>query len=566
MDFPNWWPSQIEAVVKAEDLKDHDWSAAADVIVVGYGGAGVCAALQAAEGGLKVMAIDRGRGGGATAINGGVFYAGGGTGTQIKAGVDDSVEAMFQYLKIEAGGIVADETLRRFCQNSASDHDWLEEQGVGFDPSLYAKKTSFPPTAYFLYHSDSSLAQTYADKIKPAARGHRVNMRAKGGEATGFGKALYDPLKRSAEAAGVEVYSRTVVKALIQNASGAVVGIKARHIPESSPHREAWRGLQTKITKMSSIPRTWPGAGWFDAQVAKLTLKADGLMEAHGEDLFLRADRGVVLSAGGHIFNRKMVQHFSPDYIKGLPLGTPADDGSGVALGMTVGAATQGMERVSAWRFINPPYSWARGPMINSSGQRFVDETLYGAAIGKAMCEGRDGKAWVILDQALIKAARAEAKAKDVLDFQKWPALMSMMIGAKKASSLQGLAKKLRVPVQPMLEAIAQHDAAARGEVRDAFNKRGTDAAAMGKGPYYAINVSIDAPLLPLSTLTLGGLVVDEATGQVRDAQSQPIPGLYAAGRSAIGICSNIYVSGLSVADCVFSGRRAAKSIVSRDA
>ena len=33
-----------------------------------------------------------------------------------------------------------------------------------------------------------------------------------------------------------------------------------------------------------------------------------------------------------------------------------------------------------------------------------------------------------------------------------------------------------------------------------------------------------------------------------------------AAGRTAVGICSNLYVSGLSVADCIFSGRRAGRS------
>jgi succinate dehydrogenase/fumarate reductase flavoprotein subunit len=35
------------------------------------------------------------------------------------------------------------------------------------------------------------------------------------------------------------------------------------------------------------------------------------------------------------------------------------------------------------------------------------------------------------------------------------------------------------------------------------------------------------------------------------------IPGLYAAGRNAVGVCSRQYVSGLSIADCVYSGRRA---------
>ena len=59
--------------------------------------------------------------------------------------------------------------------------------------------------------------------------------------------------------------------------------------------------------------------------------------------------------------------------------------------------------------------------------------------------------------------------------------------------------------------------------------------------------------------LTLGGLVVDEDTGQVRRADGSVIDGLYAAGRSAVGVCSNSYVSGLSLADCVFSGRRAGR-------
>ena len=50
---------------------------------------------------------------------------------------------------------------------------------------------------------------------------------------------------------------------------------------------------------------------------------------------------------------------------------------------------------------------------------------------------------------------------------------------------------------------------------------------------------------------------VAEDTGAVVDADGTPIPGLYSAGRTAIGIASRSYVSGLSIADCVFAGRRA---------
>ena len=58
-----------------------------DLIVVGMGAAGVCAAIEAAERGLDVLVVDRFAGGGATAISGGVVYAGGGTSIQHEAGI-----------------------------------------------------------------------------------------------------------------------------------------------------------------------------------------------------------------------------------------------------------------------------------------------------------------------------------------------------------------------------------------------------------------------------------------------------------------------------------------------
>jgi 3-oxo-5alpha-steroid 4-dehydrogenase len=59
----------------------------------------------------------------------------------------------------------------------------------------------------------------------------------------------------------------------------------------------------------------------------------------------------------------------------------------------------------------------------------------------------------------------------------------------------------------------------------------------------------------------LGGLSVNEKTGSVLNEESLPIKGLYAAGRNAVGVASWCYVSGLSIADCIYSGRRAATSI-----
>ena len=66
-----------------------------------------------------------------------------------------------------------------------------------------------------------------------------------------------------------------------------------------------------------------------------------------------------------------------------------------------------------------------------------------------------------------------------------------------------------------------------------------------------------------LPTLSLGGLVVDEKSGAVQRADGSAVPGLFAAGRNAVGICSHLYVSGLSAADCIYSGRRAAVAAAS---
>ena len=72
-------------------------------VVVGFGGAGACAALEAAKNGAAVIALDRFQGGGATAASGAIIYAGGGTPYHKAAGFDDRPKEMYQYSKLEVG-------------------------------------------------------------------------------------------------------------------------------------------------------------------------------------------------------------------------------------------------------------------------------------------------------------------------------------------------------------------------------------------------------------------------------------------------------------------------------
>jgi 3-oxo-5alpha-steroid 4-dehydrogenase len=77
----------------------------------------------------------------------------------------------------------------------------------------------------------------------------------------------------------------------------------------------------------------------------------------------------------------------------------------------------------------------------------------------------------------------------------------------------------------------------------------------LDRGPFYAVDCSFGNPWSPTPCITLGGLTVDGLTGRVKREDGSLVPGLLAAGRTAAGICSESYVSGLSLADCVFSGR-----------
>ncbi|MEV4461419.1 FAD-binding protein, partial [Microbispora sp. NPDC049633] len=59
---------------------------------------------------------------------------------------------------------------------------------------------------------------------------------------------------------------------------------------------------------------------------------------------------------------------------------------------------------------------------------------------------------------------------------------------------------------------------------------------------------------------TLGGLrtTVD---GEVLNQSGRPIPGLYAAGRASSGMHGGGYISGTSLGDGTFFGRRAGRAV-----
>ncbi|BEL08375.1 FAD-binding protein [Actinoplanes sichuanensis] len=593
------------------------------VVVVGFGAAGACAAIEAAESGADVLVIDRFTGGGATAVSGGIVYAGGGTRLQRAAGVTDTPAAMYEYLRHEVRDAVSPATLRRFCDESADMLAWLEEHGVPFDASLCPDKTSYPTNRHYLYQSGSEHA--YAD---PAPRGHRTHARGTSGG------TLHARLAAAAASRRVRFLRQSQALSLLFSANpssgtptahqphpstSAAEARLAHHDPRaeqpeqpapeearSRPGEPGDRVTGLVCRTLRSAPVWARGAHrWLHRWSVKPGVYVPGfgrllhrgvawIEDRYGRELRIQAD-AVVLAAGGFVFDRAMMREHAPGY-RGLRLGTPGDDGSGIRLGTAVGAATRFLDRVTIWRFLTPPSALLGGVLVDRDGRRVCDESRYGAAIGEAIRACPDGKGWLLVDADLLRAARRQLSSQ-TLWFQRWQSRWLFAARRISAPTLAELARRAGINETNLIETVTANNTAAgidaTAAAGDRFTASGNDGSTpagndgstpagsggftaagvrvgrdvVGKplefvrglvnAPFSAVDVSLRASPAPM--LTLGGLTVDEESGQVLRPDGTSIDGLYAAGRTAVGICSGSYVSGLSLADCVFSGRRAGR-------
>lgn len=514
----------------------------ADVVVVGAGIAGVTASIAAAEKGASVVLLDDAHGGGASALSGGVVYAGGGTSHQKAVGYgDDTPENMFQYLKAETRDAVDEETLRRFCSESVSRIEWLESHGVKFEASLCPHKTSFPTDKHYLIFSGNEKVHPFNQLAKPAPRGHRAVGRGLSGD------QLWKPLFRSAVDAGVRFLPAAKVDRVLVNEDGSARGIEFKCLDKSAKSFSRHRTL-TSAGKTFQLAA--PGlADWF-------LNRADRIWSRDGIHRSIDAP-AVILAAGGFTFNEEMRQKYLPQYSQVAPLGTKGDDGSGIHLGQSVGGSVDKMENMSAWRFLYPPTALIEGVIVSQTGQRFICEDIYGAFLTDRMIRDHNGQAYLILDSTQRDKALKQLREQTRPEFC-IPRLHSLKWDHVKASSLQDLATKLGLPAAPLHQTIVSYNnAIAEGEP-DPMNKHPEFCSPVAKAPFYALDISPRRTgLHVVHGLTLGGLRVDSKSGLVLRGDNTTIAGLYAAGRTAVGICSNGYVSGLSLADSVFAGIRA---------
>ncbi len=171
-----------------------------DVVVVGGGVAGLAAGIEAAENGADVLILEKqGIVGGATTRSGGKLMANG-TDVQKAAGIKDSNEQMFDYLKEVGGDMIDDAKMHAFVDHSLETYDWMVNMGV--------KVQDVEPI-------HSSL---------PVWRVH--NVEGGGGMTDGHGGKIIAPMLEKYKAADGDIVYNVTANELLVNDADEVVGVK----------------------------------------------------------------------------------------------------------------------------------------------------------------------------------------------------------------------------------------------------------------------------------------------------------------------------------------------------
>ncbi|MGY1939151.1 FAD-binding protein [Nocardia gipuzkoensis] len=303
------------------------------------------------------------------------------------------------------------------------------------------------------------------------------------------------------------------------------------------------------------MPRPPDGAATlFDTRATCLIVAGDGTVAGavarrYGAELAVRARRGVVLTTGGFVDNDAMLAAHAPKLLGHTKVSAGTDDGSGIRMAQAIGAGVRHMGTGQVGISLIPGLA-ARGMVVNGHGQRFVNEDTYPGRIGQAALFGQGMDTWVVLD---------ERAYDEVPERQRWGVRPTHV-----AETVEELAGLMGVPGAALRDTVRRYNEFATDGADPEFGKAARWVRPL-EPPFAAIDVRAgvrppaqagDRRGTGASVFTLGGLHTS-LDGAVLDIDGTAIPGLFAAGRAASNLHGEGYISGTSLGDGTFFGRRA---------
>ena len=485
----------------------------ADVVVIGAGGAGMTAAMTAADAGQKVVILESQAmvGGNSARATGGMNaaktvyqdenefdqaagvektlataaekYADNETITALAktvseqwaayqanpTGYFDSVELMELDTMVGGKGINDPELVKTLCEGTADAIDWLDENGITL-------------------HNVSSFGGASVKRI------HRpVNEE---GKVVSVGAYMIPLLQENCEKRGIDIVLNTTVDTILTDANGAAVGVSGT--------------------------------------------------DKDGNTVVVNA-KSVILATGGFGANLDMVTQYKPELAGFMTTNAAGAQGQGIEMATAIGAGTVDMDRIQIHPTVEANTAaliteGLRGDgaiLVNANGERFIDEVGTRDVVSAAEIAQPGSYSWLIVDQAMADAS-------------------SVIQGyikkgyTKTGATYEELAKELDVDPAAFANTMETWNSYVEAKNDPDFG-RTSFANPLNNGPYYAIKVTAGVHH------TMGGVTINSAT-EVLKEDGTVIPGLFAAGEVTGGVHGANRLGGTAVADFVVFGRIAGES------
>ena len=485
----------------------------ADVVVIGAGGAGMPAALPAADAGQKVVILESQAmvGGNSARATGGMNaaktiyqdenefdqaagvektlataaekYADNETITALAktvseqwvayqanpTGYFDSVELMELDTMVGGKGINNPELVKTLCEGTADAIDWRDENGITL-------------------HNVSSFGGASVKRI------HRpVNEE---GKVVSVGAYMIPLLQENCEKRGIDIVLNTTVDTILTDANGAAVGVSGT--------------------------------------------------DKDGNTVVVNA-KSVILATGGFGANLDMVTQYKPELAGFMTTNAAGAQGQGIEMATAIGAGTVDMDQIQIHPTVEANTAaliteGLRGDgaiLVNANGERFIDEVGTRDVVSAAEIAQPGSYSWLIVDQAMADAS-------------------SVIQGyikkgyTKTGATYEELAKELDVDPTTFANTMETWNGYVEAKNDPDFG-RTSFANPLNNGPYYAIKVTAGVHH------TMGGVTINSAT-EVLKEDGTVIPGLFAAGEVTGGVHGANRLGGTAVADFVVFGRIAGES------
>ena len=506
-------PDDFKTAVENNGEKAEDSTVDADIVIVGAGGAGMTAAITAAEEGKSVVILESQSmvGGNSVRATGGMnagktvyqdeneFGEAAGVEKTLKTAAEkyadnetitalaktvseqwaeyqanptgyfDSVELMELDTMVGGKGINDPELVETLCSNSADAIDWLDEHGITL-------------------HNVASFGGASVKRIHRPVDAD--------GKTISVGSYMIPLLQENCEKAGVQILLNTTANKILTDANGAAVGVKATG--------------------------------------------------ASGETVTVNA-KAVVLTTGGFGANLDMVTEYKPELKGFMTTNAAGAQGQGIEMATAIGAGTVDMDQIQIHPTVEANTAaliteGLRGDgavLINAEGKRFIDEVGTRDVVSAAEIAQTGSYSWLVVDQAMVDAS----------------------------SVIQGYIKKGYTVTGETYEELGKAmgvDEAAFAETMNTWNGyvdakndpdfgRTSFANKLDTAPYYAIKVTAGVHH------TMGGLTINTNT-EVLKEDGSVIPGLFAAGEVTGGVHGANRLGGNAVADFTVFGRIAGKA------